>query len=241
MIIPAYNEAKNIVDTVSAVRNYAKRYSKCELDYIVINDGSTDNTKEVCEKNNIKCIHLIQNLGIGRAVQTGYIYATRMDYDIAVQFDGDGQHDIDSLEDLLQPILDKEVDFVGGSRFIDKSSEFQSTGLRRIGINFFASLISMIIGVKITDPTSGFRASNKEVIRLFAQSYPVDYPEPEALVDLHKNGFKIKEVQVNMFERTEGVSSINMYKSIYYMIKVTIAILCASLQKKWYRRDVECQ
>lgn len=232
MIIPAYNEEDNIEKTVNSVIDFSKKYTKHTIDYIVINDGSTDYTKEICETKHIKCINLIQNLGIGGAVQTGYIYAQVKGYDIAVQFDGDGQHDINSLDILLEPLLNQKADFVIGSRFIDNSSEFQSTALRRIGIVYLSNLISIIIGHKITDPTSGYRAGNKNIIRLFAAQYPVDYPEPESLITLSKNAFVITERQVNMFERTGGTSSISLHNSIYYMFKVTIAVICVAFRKK---------
>ncbi len=232
MIIPAYNEEENIVQTVENVIKFSRNYEKHIVDYIVINDGSTDRTRQICEENGIKCINLIQNLGIGGAVQTGYMCAEREGYDIAVQFDGDGQHDINSLDILLESVVCGEADFAVGSRFIDKSSEFQSTAIRRVGIKYLANLISFIAHIKITDPTSGYRAGNVEVIKLFARQYPVDYPEPESLVALSKNGLKVVEKQVNMFERVGGTSSINFYKSIYYMFKVTIAIICTAFRKK---------
>lgn len=231
MIIPAYNEEANIVKTVRSVIEYG---SKCnfQLDYIVINDGSTDNTSLVCKKNNIKYIDLIQNLGIGGAVQTGYIYAYKKDYDIAVQFDGDGQHDINSLHNIVVPIIEKKTDFVVGSRFIEGRSNFKSTFMRRIGIKWLSLAIKLCAGTKIYDVTSGFRAANRKAIQLMAKDYPVDYPEPESIVYLLKNGVDISEAQVNMFEREGGQSSIHSWKTIYYMIKVTLAIFCAGLQRK---------
>lgn len=231
IIIPAYNEEANIKKTVTSVEEYR---NKCDfkLDYVVINDGSTDNTYNVCKENNINCINLIQNLGIGGAVQTGYIYAKTKGYDIAVQFDGDGQHDINSLHNILIPILDSKADFVVGSRFIDGTSNFKSTFMRRIGIKWLSVAIKLLTGVKIYDVTSGFRAANKQAIQLLAADYPVDYPEPESIVYLLKNRIKITEAQVNMFEREGGNSSISSWKSVYYMIKVTLAILCAGIQRK---------
>lgn len=231
MIIPAYNEAANIVKTVNSVMEYSK---KCDfqLDYIVINDGSTDNTSLVCNENNIKCIDLIQNLGIGGAVQTGYIYADINDYDIAVQFDGDGQHDINSLHNIVMPIIEGKTDFVVGSRFVEGTSSFKSTFMRRMGIKWLSVAINLFAGKKIYDVTSGFRAANKKAIKLMSKDYPVDYPEPESIVYLLKNGVNISEAQVNMFEREGGQSSIHSWKTIYYMIKVTLAIFCAGLQRK---------
>ena len=232
MILPAYNEEKNIKKAVDSIRAYAKQCSEFELDYIVINDGSTDSTEKVCRDNHIPCISLIQNLGIGGAVQTGYLYAKLKDYDVAVQFDGDGQHDVNSLRALIQPIIDNKADFVVGSRFIDGTSTFRSTRMRRIGIQYLSFLIKLLTSRVVHDPTSGFRAANKKAIALLARDYPVDYPEPESIITLSKNGMSLAEVQVNMFEREGGASSIHSWKSVYYMLKVTLAILCASFQRK---------
>ncbi len=231
MIIPAYNEEESILKTVNSVVEYGK---KCdfELDYVIINDGSSDNTISICCKNNLNYIDLIQNLGIGGAVQTGYIYADLKKYDIAVQFDGDGQHDIRSLQNLIAPIVKGEADFVVGSRFIDGTSSFKSTFMRRVGIKWLSLAIYLFSGTKIYDVTSGFRAANRKTIKILAKDYPVDYPEPESIVSLVKNGISVSEAQVNMFERESGVSSISSWKSIYYMVKVTLAIFCAGLQRK---------
>ena len=231
MIIPAYNESENIEKTVKSIIDYR---AECDfqLDYIVINDGSTDDTLAVCDKNNIKYINLIQNLGIGGAVQTGYIYANIKGYDIAVQFDGDGQHDINSLHNIVNPIIEGKSEFVVGSRFIEGTSGFKSTFMRRMGIKWLSSAIRICTGTKILDVTSGFRAANKKTIELLATDYPVDYPEPESIVYLLKNGVKVSETQVNMLERDGGNSSISSWKTLYYMLKVTIAIFCASLQRK---------
>ena len=233
LIIPAYNEADNIVNTVDGILGFKKKFSsEVEIDYIVINDGSTDSTKDICKENHIKCLSLIQNLGIGGAVQTGYLYAYLNDYDIAVQFDGDGQHDINSLPQIIEPILAGKADFVVGSRFVEKGTMFKSTLMRRIGIKHLSMLIRIFCGIKILDVTSGYRAANRNAIAFLAKNYPQDYPEPEAIVMLKKNRFQIFEVQANMFERMGGESSIHSWKTVYYMFKVSFAILCASMQKK---------
>lgn len=237
MIVPAYNEQENIVETINQIRSL-KHEEDYSIDYIVINDGSIDNTQQVCDANNIKCLKLMQNLGIGGAVQTGYIYAYLNNYDIAVQFDGDGQHDIRSLKELVTPILSDECDFVVGSRFVNGNSSFQSTRMRRLGIKWLSKVIKMFSGVTVKDPTSGFRAANRRCIHFFANSYPVDYPEPEAIVMLAKKNIRIQETQVNMFEREGGESSINMWRSIYYMFKVTIAIVCTSFQRTALSEEV---
>ncbi len=223
MIIPAYNEEENIVNTVNKINSYNKK-TKDKIDYVVINDGSTDNTKKVCEENNINTISLIHNLGIGGAVQTGYKYAFENDYDIAIQFDGDGQHDENYIDDLVNEIK-KGNDFVIGSRFVSKLSEFRSSGSRRVGIKIISGLIKLFTGKKIYDPTSGFRAANKEIIGLFANNYPSEYPEPETNTLLLKKGYKVKEIPVKMHEREFGSSSIRPLKSVYYMFSVCISII----------------
>lgn len=232
LIIPAYNEEDNILRVINNIEEYSKQCEQYTLDYIVINDGSTDNTKCICKENNIKCINLINNLGIGGAVQTGYIFAKINNYDIAVQFDGDGQHDINSLDDVIKPILNKEADFTIGSRFIEDNEGFKSTLLRRIGIKYLSFIIKVCSKVVVRDCTSGYRAGNKNAIEYLSANYPVDYPEPESIISLSKANLKIKEVHANMFSRESGVSSISSWKSIYYMIKVSLAIVCASFEKR---------
>lgn len=231
LIIPAYNEEENIVRVVNTVKEFIIKEKEFILDYIIINDGSLDKTLDICKKNGFNVVNLIQNLGIGGAVQTGYMIADRWGYDVAVQFDGDGQHDINSLSNLLMPVLSDEKDFVIGSRFLEGTSEFKSTRMRRIGIRYLSAIIEIFAKCRVKDPTSGFRAANRDVIRYLAKSYPVDYPEPESLVDLSKHSFRIGEVQVNMHEREGGISSISSWKSVYYMIKVSLAIICSSLQR----------
>ncbi len=232
LIIPAYNERDNILKVVNSITEFGKQCEKYTLDYIVINDGSTDSTQAVCESNDIKCINLINNLGIGGAVQAGYIFAKINEYDIAVQFDGDGQHDINSLDKVLEPIINKEADFTIGSRFISDKSEFKSTFLRRIGIRYLSFIIKLCSKVTVKDCTSGYRAGNKLVIDYLASNYPIDFPEPESIISLSKANFEVKEVQANMFSRESGVSSISAWKSVYYMVKVSLAIFCASFEKK---------
>ncbi|MFV0555714.1 MAG: glycosyltransferase family 2 protein, partial [Lactovum sp.] len=178
-------------------------------------------------------VELIQNLGIGAAMQTGYKYALENNYDFAVQFDGDGQHDLKSLKDLLQPLLKKEVDFTVGSRFIDKSqSEYQSSLMRRLGIYLISKTIYLFSGLKVKDATSGYRACNHKVISLFAQRYPIKYPEPESYIQLARKNYKIKEVAVNMYERKTGNSSIRSWNSIPYMFYVLISIIILSFERK---------
>ena len=219
VIIPAYNESESFVNTV---RNIQKKAP--EFDYIVINDCSKDATLEVLKENNINHLNLPVNLGIGGAVQTGYKYALEKGYDVAVQVDGDGQHDPKYLSNLLKCLIEEKADMVIGSRFIENQG-FQSTFMRRIGIVYFTRLIRALTGKTITDPTSGFRMAGRDVIRMFATQYPKDYPEPESIVTLLKNDMKVLEVPVRMKERQGGESSIKMTNSVYYMIKVSLAIL----------------
>ena len=219
IIIPAFNEQECIKDTVEMIKRKAP-----DFDYVVINDHSTDNTLNILKQNQINYINLPANLGSGGAVQTGYLYAYENGYDTAVQVDADGQHDPKYLSMMLDTMKKENADMIIGSRFIENKG-FQSTFARRIGITYFTKLIHMLTGTTITDPTSGLRMGNRKVIELFAKDYPRDYPEPESIVALLKRGMKIKEVPVMMRERQGGVSSINLKKSVYYMVKVTMAIL----------------
>ena len=229
LIIPAYNEEKNILTVYKNICDYNKK-AKTKLDVVFINDGSIDATEKILCENNINHIKLIQNLGIGGAVQTGYKYALYNDYDIAIQFDGDGQHNVNYVEALIKPILEENVDMTIGSRFIDSSSsEFKSSFLRRVGIKLISSCIHFKTRVRIYDTTSGFRASNKNAIAMFAIHYPLEYPEPISSVDVILSGMKVKEVPVSMNERLAGKSSINSWKNVYYMVNVVLSIL---LRKK---------
>ena len=226
IIIPAYNESEAILNTIEMVKKAAPDY-----DYIVINDCSKDNTKDVLVKNRIPYIDLPINLGIGGAVQTGYKYAADNGYQIAVQIDGDGQHDPGYLKIMEKELTEKNLDMVIGSRFIENEG-FQSSRMRRMGIHFFTNLIKLCTGKTITDPTSGLRMAGKKVIDLFTVNYPKDYPEPETVVFAIIEGCRIGEVPVVMKERQGGVSSINPGRSVYYMIKVSLAILMARFSMK---------
>lgn len=224
IIIPAYNEEENIVETVENIKKDALGF-----DYVVINDCSTDSTRKICEERGYHIVNLPINLGIGGAVQTGYKYALRHGYDVAVQVDGDGQHDPEFLEKMFEELCDKKLDMVIGSRFIAKEG-FQSSLMRRIGIVYFTKLIKFLTGITITDPTSGLRMANRKVIEMFAEDYPKDYPEPESVVAIIKRGCVVREVPVVMKERQGGVSSISPFKSVYYMIKVTLAIVIEKMR-----------
>lgn len=226
VIIPAYNEGESIYNTVKDIRAKAP-----EFDYVIINDCSTDETRQICIENHFNYVDLPINQGIGGAVQTGYLYACENGYDLAVQVDGDGQHDPAYLEEMAQKLKQENADMVIGSRFIEKKG-FQSSATRRIGIKYFTGLIFLLTGKKITDPTSGLRMVGREVMELFSKSYPRDYPEPESVVDILCRGKKVVEVPALMRERQGGTSSIRMGKSVYYMIKVSLAILLCRISKK---------
>ena len=229
IIIPAYNEEESLLDVVNGLKTLDIPDTK--IDYMIINDGSTDNTRDLCIKNKLDFIDLPCNLGIGGAVQTGYKYAYYNDYDIAIQFDGDNQHDASYIPNLVAEV-NKGNDLVFGSRFIKNVSTFKSSFLRRLGINILSFIIKVCTGFKVYDVTSGFRAVNRDLIEYFAYKYPSDYPEPDTLVQVLKMGYKVKEIPVEMRERKMGKSSINGLKSIYFMIKVTLAIIIADISTK---------
>jgi glycosyltransferase involved in cell wall biosynthesis len=219
IIIPAYNEAENIAYVINDIsRNYK------EADILVVNDGSTDATAKVAEELGVNVITLPFNLGIGSAMQTGYMYAEREGFDIAVQFDGDGQHRADQIDILIKPIIENTSDIVIGSRFIGENT-YNLTLPRLVGSRIFSKVVSFLVGKKLTDTTSGFRTVNREVIKFFNDNYPEDYPEVEALVLLHKAKFRIGEVPVRMEERLKGKSSITPFQAFYYMVKVLLATL----------------
>lgn len=225
VMIPAYNEEKNIVKTVRDIQRNAPGF-----DYIIINDCSRDGTLELCRREGLHVLDLPVNLGIGGAVQTGYRYAAQNGYDVAVQFDGDGQHDAAYLTGMRERLMREELDMLIGSRFLQHEG-FQSSGARRLGIRYFTGLIRFLTGKKITDPTSGMRMANRSVIEAFADNYPKDYPEPESVVYLLRQGKRVEEAPVKMRERENGKSSISFTKSIYYMCKVTVAILIESMRR----------
>ena len=233
IIIPAYNEEANILNTIKSIEKI--KLKNVILDYIIINDGSKDNTKNVCIDNDLNFIDLPFNLGIGGAVQTGYKYAFYNDYDIAIQVDGDSQHNPNYLKALIDEIS-KGNDLVIGSRFVEELSSFKSSRIRRVGIAWLSLITKLVTGKKIYDPTSGFRAANKRVIKIFNDDYPVDYPEPDTNAMLAKRGFKISEIPVEMNPRKAGKSSISPFKSIHYMLKVTFSIILIGIIYKGGKR-----
>jgi len=225
IIIPAYNEEKSIPGVIDDIRSHVP-----DADIIVVNDGSRDRTELVTRERGVMLLALPFNLGIGGAMQTGYLYAEQNGYDVAVQFDGDGQHVAAEVASLLMPLRQGRADIVVGSRFL-KSGKYSPPFFRRIGIWIFSTVLSAILGMKVTDTTSGFRAANRRVIEFFARSYPEDYPEVESLVLLHRAGMAIEELPVQMRDRTGGRSSITPIQSVYYMIKVLLAVFVDLLKK----------
>lgn len=224
VIIPAFNEEKSLPAVIKQIKKFNPA-----VDIVVINDGSKDNTYQVAKAEGVIAIDLPYNLGIGGAMQTGYLYACHNDYDVAVQIDADGQHNPADLPKLLIALKDGKGDMVVGSRYVAKT-DYKSTRARRTGMVFFSTLIKLITGYRIKDTTSGYRAVNKKVIGVFAHKYPTDYPEVEVLVMLKKLNFKIIEVPVQMENRQAGHSSITPLKGIYYMVKVTLALFMNTLR-----------
>ncbi len=225
IIIPAFNEETSIRAVIEGVRAHQP-----EADIVVVNDGSTDRTADIAGSCGVTVLSHPFNMGIGATMQTGFKYALMKDYDIAVQVDGDGQHPADQIEDLVSSLLGSGADLVVGSRFLDKTA-YQPSMARGAGMAIFSRLVSLIIGEKVTDTTSGFRASGRRCIEFFSTHYPDDYPEVEALVLLHKKAFSIMETPVNMAPRQGGRSSITPVRSVYYMIKVLLAIFVDLLKR----------
>ncbi len=225
VIVPAYNEEKSLPGVIRDLRE-----SVPSADVLVVNDGSKDATADVARKLDVSVLNLPFNLGIGGAVQSGYLYAVRNNYDIAVQFDGDGQHVGKEIIKLLHPLETGAADMVIGSRFL-VPSKYKAPVFRSVGIWIFSFVLSRVMATSVTDSTSGFRAASRSVIEFFARNYPDDYPEVESLVLLHKVNKRMMEVPVTMRERTGGKSSITPVRSIYYMIKVLIAIFIDLMKK----------
>lgn len=230
-IVPAYNEEKSITAVVNDILQTAQSQS-LSITVIVVNDCSLDSTSEIISKLNCVALNLPVNLGIGGAVQTGFKYAFENGFDYAIQIDGDGQHPASEIPKLINAAKENNLDVVIGSRFISKEG-FQSSAIRRFGINYFKWLNRFLVGITINDSTSGLRLINKKTLEIVSEYYPDEYPEPEAIILYSLNKLKIGEVSVNMKERQGGVSSISSVSSIYYMFKVTLAIIYTFIRIKF--------
>jgi hypothetical protein len=218
-IVPAFNEELALPRVIDELRAFDPG-----LVVVVVDDGSVDRTAAVAAAKGARVLRLPFNLGIGGAVQTGFRYAFENDYDLAVRVDGDGQHDPSQLSRVLEPVLRGEADIAVGSRFASDEGGYRSSRTRRVGIRLLASVVSRIVGQRVTDTTSGFQAVNREGIALFAHDYPHDYPEVEATVMVFRHRLRLCEVPVSMRERDTGRSSITALRSVYYMVKVLLAI-----------------
>ena len=226
IIIPAYNEAGRISSTLAGIRKFT------DADIIVVNDGSDDDTASEARKAGAVVIELSSNLGYGAALQTGFKFALDKGYEFAVQMDADGQHDPLSMEALISPVLKDEVDVVIGSRFLDKGN-YKAPFIRRMGMYFFGFITSILTGRKITDPTSGFQALNKKVMEFYASgAYPVDYPDADVIIMLHRQGFRFKEVPVIMHNAAKRSMHGGILKPMYYIFKMMLSIFVTLLRKE---------
>jgi glycosyltransferase involved in cell wall biosynthesis len=220
-VVPAWNEEGAIATVIEEIVRVGP-----EIEVVVVDDASTDDTADVAERNGATVLRLPFNVGIGGAVQTGFRYALEQGYERAVRLDGDGQHDASQLPKLLAPLEAGAADLVIGSRFVDPGGTYRPPFARRLGIRVFARLVSLLCRQRVTDTTSGFIALDRAGIELFAAEYPHDYPEVAL-----RSGLRLAQVQVEMRERTSGVSSITFLRSLYYIVKVTLALLVASLRR----------
>ena len=218
-IVPAYNEEASVGEVVRALR---ERYPAAGV--LVVNDGSSDRTSAIAREHGAIVLDLPFNLGIGTAVQSGLMYAMEHRYELAVQFDGDGQHPVAEIETLLAPVERDQCDVAIGSRYVAQSG-YQTPVARRTGIRILSFVTRLLVRKRVTDPTSGFRALNGAAIDFLAREYPHDYPEPESIIALCRNGFRIMEVKVEMRRRQGGQSSITFLRAIYYMVKVLFGIV----------------
>ena len=235
VIIPAYNEEKSISKVVEGINNL-NLGDNILKQVVVVNDCSTDSTHKVTATLNCITLNLPVNLGIGGAVQTGLKYAFLHQFDYAVQIDGDGQHPPKELPKLIDVMFKKNADIVIGSRYLEKKG-FQSSFMRRVGINYFKMIINLLCHIKITDATSGFRLFNKKALAFANAYYPDEYPEPESIIYFKFNNLKIVETPVLMVERKEGKSSINNFSALYYMLKVTLAVVFTSIKVKFSSKN----
>jgi glycosyltransferase involved in cell wall biosynthesis len=225
-VVPAWNEQGAIGRVVDEIRTFDPAAT-----VVVVDDASTDETASVAEAHGARVLRLPFNVGIGGAVQTGFRYARDEGYEVAVRLDGDGQHDASEIGKLLAPLRAGDADLVIGSRFVDPGGSYRPPFARRMGIGVFARLVSVLGGQKVTDTTSGFVALDRKGIELFAEEYPHDYPEVEATLVALRSGLRLAQVQVEMRERQAGTSSITFVRSLYYIVKVMLALLVASLRR----------
>lgn len=237
-IVPAHNEAEAIVSTVASIHELAP-----DFDVLVIDDGSTDATAARALSAGAMVLRMPFNLGIGGAMQSGYIYALEHDYDVAVQVDGDGQHDPRHIHDLLARLNEvSDLNMVTGSRFLDPDSDgYRSSASRRVGIRVFALVVSLITGRRVTDPTSGFRMTDRCGIELFASDYPHDYPEVEAILLMNAHRLRSCEIPVEMRPRLTGTSAISSTQSVYYMVKVLLAVFVGLFRTRPRSRPVDSE
>ena len=229
VIIPAFNEQEALGGLLTEIKALAASWiGDVELEAVVVDDGSTDQTAEVARANGARLLRLCRNLGIGGAVQAGLQLAHRERFDFAVQIDGDGQHPPSELHRLLEPARGATApDLVVGTRYGVVQDGFRSTALRRLGSSWLRFILRAVVGLRVTDPTSGFRLYGARALRLFSETYPYDFPEPESLAVAQAAGLTVIEMPVTMRERQGGRSSISGYKSVYYMLKVTVAVVLA--------------
>ena len=225
VFIPVFNEEETLRGVILGIRA-----SLSQADILVVNDGSTDSTGNIAREEGVLVLEHPYNMGIGATMQTGFLYALNNGYNIAVQIDGDGQHDARFITSLIKPILDGQANLVIGTRYLSDGG-FKSTFLRKLGIRFFTTIIWIFTGKKITDPTSGFRAMDRKGIELFSKEYPSDYPEVEALISAYKKGLHFQEIPVTMRNRQGGASSIGILSALYYMVKVTLSISIGSFRR----------
>ncbi|MCG2767700.1 MAG: glycosyltransferase family 2 protein [Anaerolineae bacterium] len=227
IVMPAHNEAGNIERVITELRQAVQG-----LDFVVIDDYSSDDTAAVAERMGAEVVRLPCNLGYGGAVQTGFRYAIQRGYDYAVMMDSDGQHDPRSVPALLEVVESREADVALGSRFLGRM-EYQSSWVRRVGMSIFSHLVSVATGRHFTDATSGLQALNREVLEFFSRdNYPVDFPDADTIILLHYAGFRVKEVPVTMRERISGESMHASLKPIYYVFKMALAIFIVMLRQR---------
>jgi glycosyltransferase involved in cell wall biosynthesis len=225
VIIPVFNEEETLRGVIVGIRSFLS-----QADILVVNDGSTDSTGSIAREEGVLVLEHPYNMGIGATMQTGFLYALRKGYDIAIQVDGDGQHHPAFLPSLVQPLLEGQCNLAIGSRYLSEGG-FKSTLPRKVGIKFFSFLVRIFTTKRITDPTSGFRAMDRKTLELFSEEYPSDYPEVEALISAYSKGLHFQEIPVTMRNRQGGASSIGILSALYYMAKVTLSISVGSFRR----------